>query len=266
MIELINNESNFHQAFSELKSKNYKLEKNGQPILLRGIMGEGGSKTVYDATVEENPIALALPNTVDNTIVAERKWNNVLKEPENTAKIRDMGLLTNPICEQMGISINSIPIQAVKMMRYQDIPFEVRDAKNRKSSIIKTNLIPENGINEEDLRILFDGIANDIETLVANGVLIGSDSMNIAVDKGHVRLYLNDLGSAKIRVITDDEIQGICESYARSAISSLINSLTEKEYRSAKDDLDTIAYSEEGFQAEMVDRIISNVRNKSSQV
>jgi hypothetical protein len=263
MPETIDTIENFHQALAEIKKGDFRLSDGQNPVMISGILGEGGSKTVYDVKIGEDDIALALPNITDNTVIAERKWNNVLQEPDKTTAVRESGLRTNTVCSTKTIEINGVAFPALIMTRYQDLPFEVRDSKNRRSSILKTRMIPEEGVTIDQLLSLFGGISADIESLVRNGIHLGKDSFSISVDGEGVRLYLNDLGNSKIEPFSKKDIPNVCDAYVRYAVIAFIESLSDEEYDGSKELLSEISGLKNNFEKKLTARILANIGDQS---
>lgn len=206
-----------------------QVTQNKQPITIVKMLGGGGSKTVYDATLGESKFALALPNIVDGSFKVRKKWGNVLKEPTNTAKIRALEIPTNPNCIKMPVVVNGIPFTGLSLTRYQDLPYQILDGKNANSSTA-INMLPTK-LDRDKFTSLFPDVLNDLHKLIQNGVQLGSDSFNICVTDNGMRLYLNDLGTAQFEAFEDDELQEISETYARNATYTFINGLSEAEYQ-----------------------------------
>jgi len=133
-----------------------------------------------------------------------------------------LGLLTNPVCEKITVDIQGVRFPALKMSRYQDLPFDVLDGKNSYSSKVSNNVFPDE-VDEIVFTECLEGVITDIETMIKNGVQVGSDSINIAVQDDKLRIYLNDLGGMKIMPISENEIQDFFKTYLQCAVSALIN-------------------------------------------
>lgn len=212
------------------------IEANGRPVTVGKRLGAGGSKTVYDAVLDENSFALALPNTTDGYVRMMEKWSVVEREPENTAKLRELGLLVNPICEILPATINGISFPALRMTRYEDLPFEVRDSKNLTSSVHRSTFVPENGLTDENFRELFSSVTPDLLNLLKNRVSLHQDSINICIEAGKPRLYLNDLGDAEWNG-TASEFES--RYYAQAVIRAFAAALTEDEWQTNKSFFET---------------------------
>lgn len=53
-------------------------------FIISGLLGEGGSKTVFDAIINGKRRALAIPNSIDDPNAQAEKWNSVLQENPKT--------------------------------------------------------------------------------------------------------------------------------------------------------------------------------------
>lgn len=198
------------------------------------LLGSGGSKSVFDLDLGGERFALALPNPIDSPDVIEEKWARVLNEPGNTALIRAMGIRVNTLSVTKPVKMEGLQVDGLMMHRYEDLPFEVRDSKNPLSSTGKTTLVSEGGYNESTFRDQLVPMVEEIRRLVQGGVVVGSDSFNIAIDRSKVHLFLNDLGSMRIGDIKPGDEERYKRYYFESAVSALINGLTESEYQGSK--------------------------------
>lgn len=202
-------------------------------IVLAQQLGSGGSKEVYDAEVGGVHYALAIPGTVDDAPVTIDKWKKILNEPANTARFRELGFYANRLCELVKAKINEIDFPALIMQRYEDLPFEVRDSKNPKSSVGDTRIIPK-GIDVSQIPGLIQPLAGDIKGLLTQNVKVGSDAFNLAVVNGRPRIYFNDLGGAKFESLPQSDIETVTNYYITSALAAFVNGLTEAEYQEYK--------------------------------
>jgi hypothetical protein len=196
-------------------------------------LGEGGTKTIYEAVIEGNPFALAVPNTVDGAERMTQKWKVALQEPKNTEEIRSLGIFTNPTCETLPVDINGVPFIVIKMTRYQDLSFQIMDGKNPTSSTVKNEVLPKQ-LNDTRYEEYFSSIIPDLQTLIKNGVRVGRDSINICIVDGHPRIYLSDVGNAKFEPFPEKTIPEIVEKYVIYAQGAFLNSLTETEFQKHK--------------------------------
>lgn len=117
------------------------------------------------------------------------------------------------------------------MAPYDVTGYEVRDRKNRHSSVMVSKLLPDQ-LDRSNVKAAFSDLAADAETLITAGVRVGSDSVNICKDsKGRLRLYLNDLGAAKFSSFDQTELREAATHYVGSAMTAaLINGLDEAEW------------------------------------
>lgn len=227
--ELSNDQAMTH-LLESMRAEKLDVKHENKVVSLGDKLGSGGSKTVYDAVVDGEPFALALPNTTDDVQKMRQKWQNVLKEPDNTEKVRGLGLYTNPTCEVVPTSINGVIFPALKMARYQDLPFPIVDSKNVTSSTVNGNLLPGT-LTIDAYQELMASILPDLEIMIKNGVQVGSDSINICLIEGKPRIYLNDLGTAVFKPFQDDQIPQVAEMYISNANGAFLNGLTEPEYQ-----------------------------------
>lgn len=218
-----------------LRKGRLDIRLDNAPISIGKKLGGGGSKDVYDATIEDNAYALAVPNHVDSVGRMLDKWTVVLKEPGNTQIVRDAGLLTNPVCEVLPTSINGVQFSSLKMKRYQDLPWEIRDRKNPTSSTGETVFIQaDKEVTEEDFVDLFSTILDDLALMIAKHINVGSDSINVAVDGRVPRIYLNDLGNASFEPIAPEKNGEFIRRYTLYSFDAFINALSEEEYQRVK--------------------------------
>ena len=174
---------------------NGRITIGGKEAHVIKTLGYGGSKTVFDVEWEGHRLALALPNTTDPPRGISGKWASVLKEPENTARIRELGLCTNTLCEAIPIEIDGTPFLGLVMNRYQDLPYLVLDSKNSQSSDIREPIIPEGGLDVENFMLMFSPAIDDLATVLKNNIRMGGDCFSACIDEeGKLRMFFNDLG------------------------------------------------------------------------
>ena len=99
-------------------------------FIISGLLGEGGSKTVFDTVINGKRRALAIPNSIDDPDTQAEKWNSVLQEPENAKLLSELGLLTVPEYEIITTTINGRELPALSMTPFSDLPFKVFDSKD----------------------------------------------------------------------------------------------------------------------------------------
>jgi hypothetical protein len=206
---------------------------DGTSLEIGRKLGEGGTKTVYEAVINSNPFALAFPNATDGVQIMTQKWKVALQEPANTDKIKAIGLFLNPICEVMKVNINGAPFPILKMARYQDLPFQIMDGKNPRSSTVDTEILPKQ-LDDATFEEYFSSILPDLQSLIQNGVRVGIDSVNICIVDGKPRIFLSDLGNAEFELIPRETMSKISEKYVMFASGAFLNGLTETEYQKHK--------------------------------
>jgi hypothetical protein len=211
-----------------------EITSDGSPVRVDKKVGSGGTKNVYRAVIGDEPFALGLPNTVDGVEIMRQKWSVALSEPANTARIRELGLLTNPVCEILPVSINGVPFPAIRMALYQDLPYRIMDGKNPSESTVTTDVLPEQ-LDEDSFQEYFTRVASDVRQMIEKGVRVKTDSLNLCILDGSPRIFLSDLGGAEFEPIPDDIKAQVAERYIGSAFSTFLNGLTESEYQRSKD-------------------------------
>lgn len=176
---------------------NGKITIGGKEAPVIKTLGYGGSKTVFDVEWDGHRLALALPNTTDPLGGISGKWASVLKEPENTAKIRMLGLCTNTLCEAVPVELDGVEFLGLVMNRYQDLPYLVLDSKNSQSSVIREPIIPEGGLNVDNFMLMFSPVIDDLATVLKNNIRMGGDCFSACIDEeGKLRMFFNDLGQS----------------------------------------------------------------------
>jgi hypothetical protein len=231
------NEQSIATICESRRKSGLALTYKDQPVILdqNKPIGTGGSKEVYSVKIGEQHYALAIHAVdIDRPITIMRKWKVILKEPENTAIIRQLGLNTNSLCQLVPVKVNGTEFPALVMMRYQDLPYEVRDSKNQKSSIGETRVLPEQ-YSEESLEKAFDNIVLEIEILLKNNISLNKDSFNLAIVEGKAHLYFNDLGNASFESIPREDLENYIDSYVDYAMIAFINGITDIEYQRITD-------------------------------
>lgn len=210
-----------------------EVAQQGRPLEIGKRLGEGGTKTVYEAAIGDGHFALGFPNTVDGVERMTQKWKVALQEPANTARVREMGLFANPICEALPVDINGVPFTVIKMARYQDLPYQIMDGKDSRASTVKTEVLPTE-LDRNSFESYFESVIPDVQTLLTNGVRVGVDSLNVCLVDGKPRIFLSDLGSADFEEISDEVRPRVAERYVGNAFSAFLNGLTEAEYQKHK--------------------------------
>jgi hypothetical protein len=206
---------------------------SGKPLAMGGKLGEGGTKTVYEAVIGDSNYALAVPNTVDGVERMTQKWMVALQEPANTERVKAIGFFANPTCKALPVSINGVSFTALQMTRYQDLPYQIMDGKNSRSSTVTKDVLPS-GVDGDSFEEYFAHIVPDIQRLIQNSVRVGGDSINVCLVDGQPRIFLSDLGNVQFEAFSEEQIPAISEMYVAHALSAFINGLTEAEYRKHK--------------------------------
>lgn len=225
------------RMIDSMRKGQLEIVQNGNPLTIGKRLGEGGTKTVYEAVIGESSYALAVPNIVDGVDRMTQKWRVALQEPANTNRVRDMGLMTNSMCESIPVSINGVQFTALKMTRYQDLPFQIMDGKDSRASTVTGDVLPSR-LNDSSFEEYFGNIIPDVQALIKNGVRVGIDSINVCLVDGKPRLFLSDLGNAEFEQFTPEQIPRASERYVSHAFSAFLNGLTEAEYQRHKDFFD----------------------------
>jgi len=212
-----------------LREKGHRIEHAGEVLTLGGRLGAGGTKTVYDAELKGQHFALALPNTTDGIVTMNEKWGRALKEPGITDRIRSLGVHVNPVCEPFPVTVNGIPLTAIRLQRFQDLPFPIVDSKNRLSSTLTASILPKD-FSAETYQGMLQPALPDLAKLIKAGLHIGGDSMNICIINGEVRPYLNDLGSATFEPFVRGRAFRDAVNYISMLEHSCRQAFTDEEY------------------------------------
>lgn len=202
-------------------------------------LGSGGTKQVYAVVYKGRRYALALPGVgTDPSDIIKEKWEEALHEPENTDKIRALGLLTNPLCKTVKAEVNGVDFPVIVMKRYEDLPFEIRDSKNRKTSSIGATELVSAQMDDADILRLFDPLLEEIYVLLQYGVRLSSDSINLCVKNREAHFYFNDLGRAVFQPMDDETLRRYAEYYVGRAVYTFLVGLTHQEGRNIEKDHD----------------------------
>lgn len=236
----------------------------GKDATFRGILGRGGSKSVFEVTIGDESFALALPNPTDNNEIMKNKWGKALTEPDKTKKLRNMGLLVNPICEVVELTIKGVPFTGIKMARYEDLPFHVMDGKAPYILSIIRDVLPKD-INLSSFETFFTHISCDVVTMVKNGVIVdGFDSVNVCIDRGALRLFLSDLGDMKINDLQDPgEVELYVRSVVTNALGAFVSKLSEEDQQKMEQIKLTDALNQqlkEGVVARVCDEVLQSLK------
>lgn len=230
--ELGNTQALTHMMDSMRKGQ-LEVAHQGTTLVIGKRLGEGGTKTVHEAVIGDGHFALGFPNVVDGVERMTQKWEVALQEPANTAKIREMGLFANPICEALPVEINGVPFTVIKMARYQDLPYQIMDGKDSRASTVRGDVLSVE-LERDSFEGYFESVIPDIQTLITNGVKIGKDSLNVCLVDSKPRVFLSDLGSAEFGEIPEEARARVAERYVDNVFSAFLNGLTEAEYQKHK--------------------------------
>lgn len=224
-------------------------------------LGGGGSKTVYEVIIGEKRYALGLPNTVDAIgTTTFRKWSSVTHEPENTARMRELGFLVSPLCEMVPITVNGVAFNAIRMTPYDELPYEIREGKA--GGEFTQNLLPEH-LDRKTFKTLLQGPMGDIVRLVRNRIDVGSDSFNICVVDGQLRLFFADLGPAHIPSTSSISQREFAEHFVSNLIGAIEGCMSWEEHRQHQDFFDSegIRY---GSPQNIRDELIADVMRQAN--
>lgn len=166
--------------------QNIELQINGNKYNGQFI-GGGGSKSAYQVLINNEEACVLLPSG---------GWAGALYEPQNTMKLKEMGLLTNDYCKIIKANVDGIDIPALITKPYNKHSFKIFDGKN--ANDLLDNYINPSQINEGTLPDICSGLISDVKQLADNHIVLGSDSINLALKDGKLRLYLNDLPYEKL--------------------------------------------------------------------
>ncbi len=224
-------------------------------------LGSGGSKEVYDVTINGQNYAFALPGTVDHSQIVIEKWTKVLQEPASTERLRDIGFYVNGLCQLVPARVNGQEFPGLIMRRYSDHNFPIYDSKNpggRYHEFIKA----DERVTDETALDLFAPIGNEITKLVKSGARLGRDCINLCDIDGVPHLYLNDLGAATFGEITPDDFERYVEHYVSSAVGAFVNTVTERVYR-GNSYVHSMADLGSSLQPKLVQRVMATLKESS---
>lgn len=190
----INNVKRFNDARKAVTVNDdiKELIINGQKVFAKKL-GGGGSKDVYEITLNRKKMAIALPNVNDNLHTIAAKWKENFKEVGNTEQLSKLGLLANDNMRIQIVSIKGNQFPAIQMTPFSEMPFKVIDMKKGNKPIFSDEI--GMAVNEAKILSDFENIIKDIKTLVNNNIHIANyDSVGFAWKPGSkLRLYLSDL-------------------------------------------------------------------------
>ena len=203
----------------------HEITVGSYPVVIHEFLGSGTSKEVYDVEIEGQHYALGLSGIIDPTSHIIWKWRQVIKEPDNTRRLRDLGLIVNDICEIVPATVNGYEFPLILMKKYTDHPFTIYDSKNKHRN--NNPLIGmDDKVTVETASQLFSQIAKEIALLVRNGVKLGTDNFNLCMIHGTPHLYFYDLGSASFEGIPQKDVSTYVRYYAKYAMDAFLNSFS----------------------------------------
>lgn len=207
------------------------LEVEGQIASKQRYLGSGGSKEVFDVEIDGGEhFAVALCGLQDTPDRVIQKWENVLKEPANTAKLKSRGFYVNDLCEIKNTKVNGIEFPVLVMRRFEDHPFQIFDSKN-----IGKNANPlfdeKIELSDDKMMALMSSVSDEIVRLVREGIRLGRDNFNLCVSEGKMHLYFNDLGASRIEPYTEDEKERVIDQYVLYAVGAVVSSVSEATYQ-----------------------------------
>lgn len=168
------------------------LHQKENTITIHGVFGKGGSKTVLDATIDGERMALAIPNPTDDLETQMQKWSTVIQEPHSAELLSSLGLLTIPEYNLIPVTINNKEVQALGMTPFPDLPFTVFSGKDGGQTYTSGPLSDIEHFS--DVIPHTDGIINDVATLARSGVMLYRDSISFAASPNEsLRLFFYDL-------------------------------------------------------------------------
>lgn len=189
-------------------------------FIISGILGEGGSKTVFDTIINGKRRALAVPNSIDGHDTQEEKWNSVLQEPENAKLLSELGLLTVPEYEIITTTINGQELPALSMTPFSDLPFRVFDGKDGTQTYTHGPLSHIEHFS--DISSYITSFGADIATLTQSGIVLSRDSISFAaLSDGSMRLFFYDLQDMTINNSTNKD--NLRAGYSGLIVSMLDN-------------------------------------------
>lgn len=189
-------------------------------FIISGLLGEGGSKTVFDAIINGKRRALAIPNSIDDPDAQAEKWNSVLQEPENAKLLSELGFLTIPEYEIITTTINGRELPALSMTPFSDFPFKVFDSKDGTQTYTHGPLSHIEHFS--DISSYITGFGADIATLTQSGIILSRDSISFAaLPDGSMRLFFYDLQDMTINNSTNKD--NLRAGYSGLIVSMLDN-------------------------------------------
>ena len=183
-------------------SGNLQLKHNGELILVRGFLGAGWAKRVFDVELAEENFALARPTTGEELSIdwgfnrsneqMFKIWQQALREPSYTKIIRDIGLCTNNYYEVITVEVGTERIPMLLSTRYIDLPWMVVNIKNKEHQQILP--FPKEELTETKLIKLLDDVLRDLACLLRENIFLRLDSLNFCLTSSKtIRLFLLDL-------------------------------------------------------------------------
>ena len=196
-----------HSPFNASRQQ-IELEINGTKFNGQFI-GGGGTKSAYRVAINNDETCVLLPSG---------SWGNALYEPENTAKLKELGLLANDYCKIVKVKVDGQMFPALITKPYDKHSFNIFDMKNPNDYLDR--YINPAQITENSLPEICSALITDVKKLADNHIDIGSDAVNLAIKDGKLRLFLNDL---PYKEMTNNNISS--NSLERRYLENVLNSI-----------------------------------------
>jgi len=198
-------------------------------------IASGGTKRIYSAEQACPHSVLCLPNPIDTPQTTRDKWRTTLHEPYNTGLVRSLKIPCLPVEEIVTVQVDQVHFPAILMSDYRHLPLTVLDHKNpkrnndvrffRKGSLPTIDTVAE----------MVHTVVQDCTTAANSNLVLERDSVNLCQQDGHLRLFLNDLGTLEVNPeISEADRNELTRTYVKWAIFALMKSLSEEEYQDQK--------------------------------
>jgi hypothetical protein len=186
------------------QSQNISMMYQGKPLDVKFI-NSGGTKEVYQAVINGESRAIAIPGWKKAPRPLAESWRNALKEPEQIELLRKLGIKVNDHYSIQPLTVDGVDIPAIFMKPYDKHDFIILDKKNP-SQNPHINYPSEAIDSQSKLMDSVSGMVSDITKLVSNSITLDGDSVNTAVVDGKPRLFINDInGNIVNKKLTKEE-------------------------------------------------------------
>lgn len=201
----------------------------GKEVRVNSKLGSGGTKEVFDVSCEGVSYALGICGRQDSPETILEKWKVVLKEPADTAFLRNKGFFVNQFCEIQTIKLKGIDFPAILFKRYQDHPFSIYDSKNitGNDNPLITETYPQ---DDEGMLKILGPVLGEIQRLILEGIRLSRDNFNLCLSEANLHLYLNDLGNMRVYKFDPEEVIKYLDSYVDWTWVALIHCVSESAY------------------------------------